>query len=110
MADPVGLIGAGGNTPLNPLQGPGAPRRDQSAANNDPNAPSFKQLLMDNLRSVNELQQDATQAIEDLQAGRRNDVETVLLATQKADLAFRTIQALRNKVMDAYDEVKQIRV
>ena len=108
MADPLGLINAGGNTPINPLQGPGV--RPKTPAAQDPNAPSFKQLLMDNLRSVNQLQQDATQAIEDLQSGRRDDVETVLLATQKADLAFRTIQALRNKMMDAYDEVKQIRV
>lgn len=110
MADPVGLIGAGGNSPLNPLHGAGTSRLSKPGQGTDPNAPSFKDLLLDNLKSVNELQQDATQAIEDLQAGRRNDVETVLLATQKADLAFRTIQALRNKVMDAYDEVKQIRV
>ncbi len=109
MADPIGLIGAAGNTPINPAHGLST-RRDISTPSSDPNAPSFKQLLMDNLRSVNQLQQDATQAIEDLQTGRRDDVETVLLATQKADLAFRTIQVLRNKVMEAYDEVKQIRV
>lgn len=108
MADPIGLIGAGGNTPINPSQAPAA-RRDLPTPGS-PNTPTFKQLLMDNLRSVNQLQQDATQAIEDLQTGRRDDVETVLLATQKADLAFRTIQALRNKVMEAYDEVRQIRV
>lgn len=33
-----------------------------------------------------------------------------MLATQKADNAFRMLQALRNKVVEAYDEIKQTRV
>lgn len=65
---------------------------------------------MQNLREVNELQQDATRAVEDLQAGRRTDYEGVILATQKADTAFRMLQSLRNKVVDAYEELKQMRV
>ena len=36
--------------------------------------------------------------------------EGVMIATQKADSAFRMLLALRNKVVDAYDEVKIIRV
>jgi flagellar hook-basal body complex protein FliE len=65
---------------------------------------------MQNLNEVNQLQQDASKAIEDLQTGKREDLEGVILATQKADTAFRMLQSLRNKVVDAYDEVKQIRV
>lgn len=76
----------------------------------DPNAPSFKDVLMDNLKRVNELQQDATAAVEDLQAGRRTDVEGVILATQKADVAFRMLQSVRNRVVEAFDEIKQMRV
>jgi flagellar hook-basal body complex protein FliE len=37
-------------------------------------------------------------------------VEGVILATQKADNAFRMLQQVRNRMMEAYDEVKQIRV
>ncbi|HBS28720.1 MAG TPA: flagellar hook-basal body complex protein FliE [Phycisphaerales bacterium] len=76
----------------------------------DPKAPSFKDLLMENLSKVNDLQRDATTAIEDLQTGQRNDVETVLMATAKADSAFRMLLAVRNKMIAAYDEIKQIRV
>jgi flagellar hook-basal body complex protein FliE len=65
---------------------------------------------MDTLREADRLQQDATQAVEDLQTGRRDDLEGVILATQKAETAFNMIQALRNKVMQAYDEIKQMRV
>ena len=67
-------------------------------------------MLQQQIAQVNQLQTDASIAIEDLAAGRRDDVETVIIATQKADLAFRMLLQVRNKVMDAYEEVKQIRI
>jgi flagellar hook-basal body complex protein FliE len=59
---------------------------------------------------VNALQQDAKEAVEDLAAGRRNDLEGVIIATEKADVAFKMLLQVRNKVMDAYEEIKQIRI
>lgn len=56
------------------------------------------------------MQQDATRATEDLLTGRRNDLEGVILATEKADTAFKMLQAARNQVMQALDEIKQMRV
>ena len=101
MSDPLGLISAAGvDRPLPPLGERGDPAR----------GPGFKQLLQEQIDKVNELQRDAREAIEDLAAGRRDDVESVLVATQKADTAFRLLLQVRNKVMDAYDEVKQIRI
>ena len=52
----------------------------------------------------------ATEAIEDLATGQRDDVESVLIATQKADTAFRLLLQVRNKMIDAYDEVRQMRI
>lgn len=72
-------------------------------------ASGFKDVLKENLRRVNELEQDATRAIEDLAAGRRGDVEGVALAAEKADTAFKALQAVRNKVIEAYEEIKQMR-
>lgn len=99
MADPIGLIGSL-NQPLPPM--PNAPAADQG--------PGFRQLLTEQIDKVNQLQQDATAAIEDLAAGRRDDVESVLMATQKADTAFKLLLQVRNKVVDAYDEVRQMRI
>lgn len=105
MTDPLGLIGsqsahgAGGIQPFRP---------NQNAANES--GAAFKDLLMQNLQKVNSLQNDATKAIEDLSTGKRDDLETVLMATQKADTAFRMLQQVRNKLMDAYSELQQIRV
>jgi len=108
MTDPLGFIGrgiggAGGPGGLGAPGGQGA-----GAAKTD--GPSFKDVLMENIKQVNDLQQDATKAIEDLNTGKRNDVESVFLATQKADMAFKMLVQLRNKVQSAYEEVKQLRV
>ena len=72
--------------------------------------PSFRDVLMQNIDHVNKLQQDAEIAIEDLVAGRRDDVDGVLIAKQKADLAFQMLLQVRNKLVAAYDEIKQMRV
>ena len=101
MSDPVGLIGS---------QGAGAARPTALPhPQPQPGAPGFRDLLMQNLKEVNALEQDATRAVEDLQTGKRTDLEGVLLATQKADTAFKMLQAVRNKVIQAYDEIQQMR-
>jgi len=116
MGDPLGLIG--GNGGLHPGAGgaggvgkSGLPAaRSNQPGSEVPGAPSFKDVLMENLGEVNKLQADATRAIEDLQTGQRDDVEGVLLATQKADMAFRMLQSVRNKVVQAYNELRDVRV
>ena len=103
MSDPVGLIGHAGaiqGRPMNPAQNVG---KDQGG-------PSFREVLMDNIDQVNKLQNDARVAIEDLTTGRRSDLEGVLIAAEKADTAFKMLQAVRNKVVQAYEEIQQIRV
>ncbi len=103
MTDPVGLIGNSGALNRELLQRPNlAPLKATGT--------SFADMLQEQLNTVNELQRDAKEAIEDLVAGRRVDVESVMIATQKADTAFRLLLQVRNKVMAAYDELKQIRV
>ncbi len=106
MSDPVGLIGT---TRFGEAGGIGQ-RPVTGGAQAEPGAQTFKDVLLDNLAKVNQLQQDATTAIEDLSTGKRNDLETVLLATQRADTAFKMLQSVRNKVMEAYEEIKSIRV
>ena len=102
MPDPLGLIGS--NAPFREL--PPLPAIDAGQGN----GPGFKELLEQQIDKVNQLQQDATAAIEDLATGRRDDIESVLIATQKADTAFKLLLQVRNKVIDAYDEVRNMRI
>ena len=104
MTDPLGLIRSTPASVTRP-QAPAAPTGPGAAP-----AAKFKDVLMKNIEQVNQLQQDAQQAIEDLHTGRRDDLDGVLIAKQKADLAFQMLQQVRNKMVDAYEEIKQMRV
>ncbi len=104
MADPLGFISGSGGT-----QRPDFVPARPPAQDGQPGA-SFKDVLLKSLDEVNKAQQEATKAVEDLQTGQRNDLEGVILATTKADNAFRMLQQTRNRLIEAYDEVKQMRV
>lgn len=101
MTDPIGLAGLAGKGGMLPNRAPTPGQGD---------GPDFKSVLMKNLSEVNAMQQDASQAAEDFVAGRRDDLEGVILAAETADTAFKMLQAMRNQVMQAYDEIKQMRV
>ncbi|MBA4038768.1 MAG: flagellar hook-basal body complex protein FliE [Planctomyces sp.] len=122
MADPLGLIGGGGGggvVGLGPA-GSGVRGVDRvgrvaggpggAAGAGDAAEGSFASELLKSIEQVNGLEQQANEATEDLLSGRRNDVENVILATQKADAAFRLLLSVRNKVVQAYDELKQVRI
>ena len=71
---------------------------------------SFKDFLLDSIRDVNAVQQDADKAVEKLVTGGDVNPAEVLTAVQKADLAFRMMIQIRNKMVQAYEEIKNIRV
>ena len=111
MVDPLGLInGAGGTGPaggMNPHM-PVTPRAPEKPGSD--NSVSFKDVLIKNIEQVSKLQQDAEKAIEDLYTGRRDDIDGVMIAKQKADMAFQMLLQVRNKMVDAYEEIRQMRV
>jgi flagellar hook-basal body complex protein FliE len=73
-------------------------------------AGSFKDFLLKSIDEVNSAQQQADKAVENLMTGGDADPAAVLTAVQKADLAFRMMMQMRNKVMSVYQEVKDIRI
>jgi len=71
---------------------------------------SFKDILAKKIGEVNELQLDAERAIEALATGKTKNFTEVMAAVEKADLAFRNLMAVRNKIIDAYREIQQLRI
>jgi flagellar hook-basal body complex protein FliE len=71
-------------------------------------ASSFSDMLKNSIDEVSRLQQDASQAVEDLVTKKSEDVTGVMTAMEKSDLAFKTLLAIRAKLMDAYEEIKNI--
>lgn len=73
-------------------------------------AGSFKDVLLKSINEVNTMQRQADAAVENMLTGGDADPAAVLTAVQKADLAFRMMMQMRNKVMQVYQEVKDIRI
>jgi flagellar hook-basal body complex protein FliE len=73
-------------------------------------ATSFKDMLVDSISQVNTMQLDADKAVEQMFTGGDVNPAEVLTAVQKADLAFRLTMQIRNKLMDVYQEVRDIRI
>ena len=71
---------------------------------------SFKNLLVEGINQVNSMQQQADRAVEQLVTGEEVDPATVLTSIQKADMSFRMMMQIRNKLMQAYQEVKNMRI
>lgn len=71
---------------------------------------SFKNALLDSIQEVNSMQQSADRAVEQLAAGEDVSPAEVLTAVQKADIAFRLMMQMRNKMVQAYNEIQNIRV
>ena len=70
----------------------------------------FKSMLMESIDEVNRLQTEADEARINLATGKTENVAEVFTAVKKAELAFQTLMQIRNKLMDAYEEIKQMRV
>ena len=71
---------------------------------------SFQAFFADSIQEVNSAQMQADQAVEALFTGGEVNPAEVLSAVKKADLAFRMLMQIRNKLVAAYEEVKNIRV
>ncbi|MCL2346896.1 MAG: flagellar hook-basal body complex protein FliE [Planctomycetaceae bacterium] len=71
---------------------------------------SFGKLLTDSIGEVNSLQQNADTAVETLMTGGAIGTAEVLTAVQKADIAFKLMMQIRNKLVSAFQEIQNIRV
>ena len=66
---------------------------------------SFKDLLTQSIDKVNQTMLDSDQAVQALATGQSSDLHGALIAMQKADISFRLLVEVRNKVLSAYDEI-----
>lgn len=65
----------------------------------------FSSLLQDTVSSVNQLQNEAHAAATGLMTGNGVDVHQAMIAAEKASMAFELVLAVRNKAVQAYQQV-----
>ena len=69
---------------------------------------SFTEFLKSAVDNVNELQNQSDTQIRKFLAGEGPDIHTVILAVNKAELSFQLMMQVRNKLLQAYQEVMRI--
>ena len=83
---------------------------DQIAPEAKADKGEFKNLMLQAIDQVNNMQTAANQAVEQLSTGGDVDTAEVFTAIQKADMSFRMMMQIRNKMVDAYQEIQSIRI
>lgn len=71
---------------------------------------SFADTLKSAIGQVNEAQKTSDKAMQNLATGRADNVADVMIAAEKADIALRVMVQVRNKVIDAYNEIMKMQV
>lgn len=71
----------------------------------------FSQLLKQSVDAVNTTQKNAGKLTEAFQSGDPNtDLAQVMVALQKASVSFEAMKQVRNKLVDAYQEIMRMQV
>lgn len=105
MPDPISSTGP---IPLRPTVAPGAGPR--GAGHSDPAGESFANMLRGQLERVSQMQSEANENLQLLLTGQTRDVTDVLVAARKAQVAFSLLMEIRNKLVEAYQELQNMRV
>jgi flagellar hook-basal body complex protein FliE len=93
-----------GIAPLQPTQS------IQPSGSPDKMLGSFKQLLEDSVNQVNNLQTQADTLAQQMASGKADNLHEVMLALNKASLALEFTIQVRNKVIEAYQEIMRTQV
>ena len=68
----------------------------------------FGAVLSTALEKVNELETGANQQVGTLLKGGNADMSTVMIAVEKADVAFQMMMQVRNKIVNAYQDIEKL--
>jgi flagellar hook-basal body complex protein FliE len=90
---------------LQGLSGTGAGAGATSAGGSEAASTPFSELLTDAVGQVDQLESQAHAAVAGLMTGSGVDVHQAMIATQKASMAFELALAVRNKAVQAYQQV-----
>jgi flagellar hook-basal body complex protein FliE len=68
----------------------------------------FSGVLTNALQQVNQLNGNSEQQIGSLLKGGNTDMSTVMIAVEKADVAFQLMMQVRNKIVSAYQDIEKM--
>jgi flagellar hook-basal body complex protein FliE len=71
---------------------------------------SFSDVLSDAINGVDQTMKTSEAKVEDVVAGRSNNVHDAMISMQRAKLSFDLMVEVRNKVVETYQEVSRMQI
>lgn len=77
-------------------------------------APAESGGFLDSLKSAigkaNDVQAQASQAVDSLMTGQTQDLHRTMVALQEADVSFQLMMQIRNKLVAAYEDIQRMQI
>lgn len=86
----------------------GRPQTEARAVKPAGDRSDFFETLQGVWKQVEQLQGDAQAQVAELAGGNGQDIHSALVAVEKADLAFQMMMQVRNKIVQAYQEISRM--
>lgn len=85
----------------------GVPGKDRAAGET---GDSFGTLLRNRIEEVNRLKLAADDAVAQVELSDTGSIHEAMIALEKADISFRAMMQVRNRMLEAYQEVMRMQV
>jgi len=99
MSSPISPLGAIGSIGASSQLSPSKPAGEGGG---------FSGALSNALQQMNQLNGNSEQQIGSLLKGGNTDMSTVMIAVEKADVAFQLMMQVRNKIVSAYQDIEKM--
>src|SRR4051812_18820702 len=94
--------------PIPPISGIALPEAARSAVGSRPGA--FQEALTTAIQQVEGMRNQADASVQSFLSGEGEELHSTILATERAQLSFDLFLQMRNKVVNAYQEIMRMQV
>ena len=71
---------------------------------------SFADMIRDAVQSVDDMQKVSETGVENILAGKAENIHEVMISMQKAQLSFQLMVEMRNKAVETYQELSRMQI
>ncbi len=98
------------NTIASGVKNSSSPAQNSALEGADKGKNSFLDYLKDNVKEVNEYQKNADTMTTGLASGEHENIHETMLALTQAEISFNLMVQIRNKALEAYQEIMRMPV
>jgi len=102
------LLGSPGN--VGGVQPGGAPGNAQKAGGRASGELPFADLVKGLIEDTSNKQHEVDESVEKMVSGETDSIHDVVMTASRADLAFRLVMEIRNRMISSYQEIMRMQV